>query len=503
MNKARLQSTGQVPDVTFFDDWGTGNQMLAAIVGAAAWWQNHFEQRSGVEDGTDKGAEQALIPLLIEFQAFALNYYVFLAKGEPLQNSDMERELDSAIRNLQHEWEVLSRVCEQRQIGQYQRVLSKADEDAQMYYARYQGSKRVFSGQVLEPVTYLGKAFEIVRSPVYLFPFVSIPFYVLNNPNRWLAIAHEIGHHIYWSSLDFPANKQAQKLLKQALLHALKISIEDFDDFQHATQLVQVWSRWIEELFADIMGTLLVGPTYMISALDIMNERRFELKDLTYDDGEHPIPYLRPLIPLITLKWVAAKAGSPPILSNLIQQLEKRWNNAIASHRNSIADGRHPLNGLRLSEIENPIPQIVETILAGYGETDSRGTWLVAKGSSGQAEEVALGSLVAYEGWVQAEKTLDRLRMELEKEESNVRGLSEQSGFAEKILNALEQGLLPAEDSYLFNQFRLQLEAEEDSGPQDVRSAMLFLQSDRESWNLLCDKKNVREVSPGLYALCN
>lgn len=499
MNKTRLQFTGQVPDGTYFDDFGTGNQMLAAIVGAAAWWQNHFEQRSEVEDGSDKSAEQALIRLLVEFQAFAMDYYLYLVKGEPLADSDMQRELDSAVRSLQREWEVLSRVCEQRQIGQYQRVLAAADTDARMYYARYRGSKRTFDGKPLEPVTYLGKAFEIIRSPVYLFPFVSIPFYVLNNPNRWLAIAHEIGHHIYWSSLDYPANRQAQKLLKQTLLNTLIVNLEDIDEFQEAAQLVQIWTRWIEELFADIMGTMLAGPAYAVSALDIMEERGSDLDALTFDDGEHPIPYLRPLIVLTTLQWIAEKSDSPPILDQLIQQLERRWAVAIADQRSNIEDRRHPLTGHKMREIEVPIARIVRSILDGHGQ----GTWLVTHGETGRVESVALGDLVDFQAWVYAERTLDRLRMEMEAEEGRVRGLSDQSEFADRVLRDLEEGFLPSGESLLFNQFKTQLEAEAEFGPQDVRLAMLLLHADRGAFFSPCRQLWVHEVSVGRYAICN
>jgi len=296
---------------------------------------------------------------------------------------------------LQREWAIISRACEQREIPEFNKALRKADEQAREYYDRFHGYKATG----LSPIPYFEKLYAITRSPFTPYPaLISIPLQVFNDPTQWQALAHELGHYIYWNSLELskdPGYREIQTRLKNAVLKALSISTEDYDDFQERVKIVGIWMNWLEETFADVCGTMLAGPTYVISGQHYVEGKAFTRAELIKDDERHPSPYLRPLIAIETLVWVAERLGDndqrAQELKTIITSLTQVW----TKHRDKGRRGTHKASGLRMSKIEDCIGVVVRTILGEGKDSDGHGNWV---GADGQPAD--LGQLIDYQAWL-------------------------------------------------------------------------------------------------------
>ncbi|MCQ3974650.1 MAG: hypothetical protein DPW09_14505 [Anaerolineae bacterium] len=324
--------------------------------------------------------------MLEAFNRFAPNYFNFFTQGE--SEADRAKELNSALNRLQQQWELISRVCAQREIREFQEALELADGKAKVLYDYYKGYKAT----TLSPVTYFEKIFGITRSPFTPYPaLISIPFQVFDNPNEWQALAHELGHYIYWNSAELKDYRQVQARLKDVVLKALNLPVENYEAFQKKSKLINIWTNWLEETFADICGALLVGPLHVVSALRIADETAFAPAQLIRDDGEHPAPYLRPLIGLKTLVWVAEQAHnysqSMQDLKDIIKLLEGHW--TILQQKAGAESSE--ISGVKLSELEASVGEVVQAILG-----NESGPW-IKDVVNGQREFAGLGSLINFE----------------------------------------------------------------------------------------------------------
>ncbi len=115
-----------------------------------------------------------------------------------------------------------------------------------------------------------------------------------------LAIAHEVGHYVYWhgsviQTAAYEGDLVGQKF-HRVLWHHLKASG------------VPEWAcYWAEEAFADTYGARTAGPVMAFSIQDLM-QQSWSLDEFTSNDGSHPIPYLRPEIYLQTLAKMGLQA---------------------------------------------------------------------------------------------------------------------------------------------------------------------------------------------------
>ena len=122
----------------------------------------------------------------------------------------------------------------------------------------------------------------------------------------FLAIAHEVGHHVFWHG------KQGNIPLRSLLRSRLAAN--------------PAWRMaWLEEIFADVYGTLIAGP---VLALDFQ-ELIYDNPNLDEDDGEHPVGAIRPFIYTDTLSKIKDKRGKPKY-ANSPTKLEQKWKNSRA-----------------------------------------------------------------------------------------------------------------------------------------------------------------------------
>jgi hypothetical protein len=96
-----------------------------------------------------------------------------------------------------------------------------------------------------------------------------------------LAVPHEVGHYIHWNGA-IQKNGSTQQSYYNLLVKRLK----DKD--------TPAWARrWAEEVFADVYGCLVAGPMAALSFQDFVLQYSNDGL-LRSDDGEHPLPILRP-----------------------------------------------------------------------------------------------------------------------------------------------------------------------------------------------------------------
>lgn len=121
------------------------------------------------------------------------------------------------------------------------------------------------------------------------FPLVKLPHHRLINPWSLGAVPHEIGH-----------NLQNDLSLWPVMPGLIGKRLQDLDI---PPDVIAIWKRWHKEIYADLIGVLLIGPSYVNSLLDVVGKSpdrvaRFNPK------GVHPTSFLRPLINTALLKRI-------------------------------------------------------------------------------------------------------------------------------------------------------------------------------------------------------
>jgi len=119
------------------------------------------------------------------------------------------------------------------------------------------------------------------------FPLIQLPYHRLINPWALGAVLHEVSH-----------NLQNDLGLARAIPETIAGSLQEAG----MSRRVRVtWTRWNRELFADLCGLLLGGPTIVGSLMDVVG--RSPATVLSFDPrGPHPTPYLRTLMSVELLR---------------------------------------------------------------------------------------------------------------------------------------------------------------------------------------------------------
>jgi len=326
------------------------SRRIQSVVSLAAYWRDTMPKKPRKKgEGSEWREWTGLIIVLEKFLKFA-NDYVKLLNNAPIPNQRFI--MNRGVENLLQGFSVLSRACEQRRgvittdsLGYY---LAQAEDMLEGYCTQWQAGN--FASPYLKlttPVVYFEKLFGIARS-VYTpeIPIVSIPLTMYNDPYLWLALAHEMGHHIFWNALD--SLNESEKFHNH-LYSAIKGSVSE--------NSAGVWQGWAEEVFADICGVLLAGPDYVISCQDTAAERAKNLADLAKNDGEHPCPYLRPIIAAQVLREIANHIKDDN-LWNALAKIELRWENF------SQDAGDQPVGkNLKLADLSAEVQSVAQAIL--------------------------------------------------------------------------------------------------------------------------------------------
>lgn len=132
------------------------------------------------------------------------------------------------------------------------------------------------------------------------FPLVKLPYHRLVAPWTLGAVPHEVGH-----------NLQADLGLWQAIPRRFAELLRR-DDLPPA--VVRTWVRWHKEIFADLIGVLLIGPAFVHSLMDVVGKSPAAVVSFS-PAAVHPVPFLRTLLALELL----ARTGFQPEAAALRQ----------------------------------------------------------------------------------------------------------------------------------------------------------------------------------------
>lgn len=110
------------------------------------------------------------------------------------------------------------------------------------------------------------------------FPLVMIPFHRLINPWSLGAVPHEVAH-----------NMQSDLGLWEVMPGRIRAR---FAEARLPPAAAAIWMRWHKESYADLVGTLLIGPAYVGALMDVVG--RSVVQTASYsDDAVHPTPLVR------------------------------------------------------------------------------------------------------------------------------------------------------------------------------------------------------------------
>lgn len=128
--------------------------------------------------------------------------------------------------------------------------------------------------------------------------YVSIPFRIFESApsldDKLRSIAHELGHYLFWHMADFIDLDQKQT-------EFLKMLREDVIRKEGENEWSLI-SPWVEEIFADVVGTLISGERYFTSSKDLVLQKNGIFSDkLVENDYEHVPDILRPFVASYTL----------------------------------------------------------------------------------------------------------------------------------------------------------------------------------------------------------
>ena len=280
----------------------------------------------------EKVDQDGLVKLIDEFKKFAGEYATTLDNAN--QSGQLSFLLRSGIERLLQEWNILSRACEQRRETNPKYMTSEDRRESTRYYleqadamlasycARWKSPDDPVYVPLQKPVVYFEKLYRISRA---LFapniPVISIPLSDYDAPDRWQALAHEMGHHIFWNGVTLDEFVPLQNRMCQAVMDALcrKLGV-DFSTAEETTVgRLTLWSLWMEEVFADICGVLFAGPMFALSAQDLAAvsvSKDTELVGVKND--AHPSLYLRPLIALQVVREIADRSSHPDYRDKLM-----------------------------------------------------------------------------------------------------------------------------------------------------------------------------------------
>ncbi len=281
--------------------------------------------------------------MLVNLRKFAEEQFYFFHNGfatdnTPIKNSHRKYTLIQCnkyppdyvlgvtLKQIAYDLEVIQRAAEQRiwaaqeENKHIQETLDRADCIAKAALEEAYKLDSI-SGNPPTVLTYFEKS-PIVRCFPYTITntdagvaLIAIPFTCVphsgaltpDNVQDYVPILHELGHCVFWYGKTNDAEDKTipiHKALNQALAY-----------MKESTP----WCyRWVEEIFADVFGCIIGGPVIALSAQDLAMVA--SEKEFTKDDGEHPIPAIRPIIYTNVLGRL--NNGIP---SQLTAELKKRW----------------------------------------------------------------------------------------------------------------------------------------------------------------------------------
>ena len=175
-----------------------------------------------------------------------------------------------------------------------------------------------------------------------------------DKPSRdYLALAHEVGHHLYWNG-RVPNTTDS---LKAAL-----------EDEIAADKNIPPWCKhWVEEIFADAYALIVGGPVIALDFQDMLDDD--VPGHFRKDTDKHPIPEIRPLIQTEILRQIKDKKNKPTSLykgaPDLLDTLWAEWlDNVVATQTYTPRNAGNSLTGQKIIAGLKPLINIILDLLS-------------------------------------------------------------------------------------------------------------------------------------------
>jgi len=173
-----------------------------------------------------------------------------------------------------HLWRSYRTLITQRKMGIYNDFLTQTDILAQDYYYNFfsssllEGTLKRYAADAL-PLTFLGRSedyyYTYTHAHEHPIALVSIPRKGVTSAWNWLALPHEIGHNIFDNVIGYE-RELGRKVRSVLSAERFKIPGGRLPYHLAKTALMEIiWTFWLDEAMADIIGTLFAGPAYVMA----------------------------------------------------------------------------------------------------------------------------------------------------------------------------------------------------------------------------------------------
>lgn len=247
--------------------------------------------------------------------------------------------------------------------------------------------------------------------------------YTLIIPTEYLAIPHEIGHHLY------RYGKQGKDSIHQILQRQLRARLTT----QPETLKQAGWRlQWAEEIFADAYGCMIAGPISVFGFQEYLTHGQ----PVSYDHHahKHPVNVFRPLIQSQILRCLTDQAENS-IYAAASELLDARWQQWVKDHwphwvaqqwphgydeqTNILLDAAYEIDGKTMSgrDILDGVQEVIDAsllILKDLRPANEQATWAPlwnAHNYGGQAQIANLyQDFVSFAFRATIQATLDKYR---------------------------------------------------------------------------------------------
>ncbi len=332
--------------------------------------------------------------IILDFNNFFSQYFDYFKdkKVKELYSKQMSCEcvLSTALFQANAIWVNITWAVNQRFISIYKTRLTELADYVDNWIDRSGGLVSEKHKKLEQkPIIYFDKVVRITRYPYLASPLLGTKF-ILSDKEQELSLAHEFGHYIFWNSGDLDDYNSRIKNIYKLVQNQLKLTnnnlnLLDNDDksavskeVQNRLNMYRILTGWLEEIFADIYGTLLLGPSFAKSAQDMLISNVVgTTNDFFYDDGEHPMPYIRPYISLVVLKKMYAHDDnifkSNESVSTVYDLLRERWDNISSQKMTMSIEQKNLMEHLKsiVSDIMEMGDKLLLTEVTYWGSDDT------------------------------------------------------------------------------------------------------------------------------------
>lgn len=208
-----------------------------------------------------------------------------------------EHVMHATLDQIVYDMSLFQQAAGQRQKKHLRPTLEKADKLAQL------AINVAIENNLLKEtgvITYFDKSPNIRLIPYAPIALISIPYTCIDVAQDLLAIPHEVGHYVYRHSPGL-----ISQLHEQIDLHPMVLN-------------------WLEEIFCDVYGTLVAGPVIGLDFEDLLLTASYS--EFITDDGNHPVPAIRPYTYITTLKQLHFTQAADALEQKWERKLRKRHN---------------------------------------------------------------------------------------------------------------------------------------------------------------------------------